>query len=160
MTSLTTWLVVFVLYVWGGPGVHLFAFVMVVGVIVGTYSSIYIASPLLLIFGEGVKELSKVSSTAIRPAIEGAQGREIVIINRRAGEASAMPTIRRGDPDLPGRLGSIIVPSPTVRRSPPCSWFVTSALRVRIVRLPALSMFVTMPPASCTSTTPPATSHT
>jgi len=25
-----TWLVVFVLYVWGGPGVHLFAFVMVV----------------------------------------------------------------------------------------------------------------------------------
>ena len=37
----------------GGEGVHLFAFVMVVGVIVGTYSSIYIASPLLLIFGEG-----------------------------------------------------------------------------------------------------------
>ena len=41
------------LYVFGGEGVHLFAFVMVVGVIVGTYSSIYIASPLLLIFGEG-----------------------------------------------------------------------------------------------------------
>ena len=29
------------------------SFVVVVGVIVGTYSSIYIASPLLLIFGEG-----------------------------------------------------------------------------------------------------------
>ena len=40
----------------GGPGVHLFAFVMVVGVIVGTYSSIYIASPLLLMFGEGKHE--------------------------------------------------------------------------------------------------------
>src|SRR5262245_3688855 len=53
LASLTTWLVVFVLYVWGGPGVKLFGFVMVVGVIVGTYSSIYIASPLLLIFGEG-----------------------------------------------------------------------------------------------------------
>jgi SecD/SecF fusion protein len=53
LTSFITWLVVFVLYVWGGPGVHLFAFVMVVGVVVGTYSSIYIASPLLLIFGEG-----------------------------------------------------------------------------------------------------------
>jgi preprotein translocase subunit SecF len=37
----------------GGPGVRLFAFVMIVGVVVGTYSSIYIASPLLLIFGEG-----------------------------------------------------------------------------------------------------------
>ena len=56
LSSLTVWLVVFVLYVFGGPGVHLFAFVMVVGVIVGTYSSIYIASPLLLMFGEGHRE--------------------------------------------------------------------------------------------------------
>jgi SecD/SecF fusion protein len=55
LTSFATWLVVFVLYVMGGEGVHLFAFVMVVGVVVGTYSSIYIASPLLLIFGEGAK---------------------------------------------------------------------------------------------------------
>ena len=56
LASLTVWLVVFVLYLFGGPGVHLFAFVMVIGVIVGTYSSIYIASPLLLMFGEGVHE--------------------------------------------------------------------------------------------------------
>ena len=55
LASLATWLVVVVLYFFGGEGVHLFAFVMVVGVIVGTYSSIYIASPLLLIFGEGAK---------------------------------------------------------------------------------------------------------
>ena len=56
LTSFVTWLVVLVLYIWGGEGVHLFAFVMVVGVIVGTYSSIYIASPLLLIFGEGIEK--------------------------------------------------------------------------------------------------------
>src|SRR5262249_26394158 len=55
LTSFATWLVVVVLYCFGGEGVHLFAFVMVIGVIVGTYSSIYIASPLLLIFGEGVR---------------------------------------------------------------------------------------------------------
>jgi SecD/SecF fusion protein len=55
LSSLTTWLVVIVLYVAGGPGVHLFAFVMVIGVVVGTYSSIYVASPLLLLFGEGGK---------------------------------------------------------------------------------------------------------
>jgi SecD/SecF fusion protein len=55
LTSFSVWLVVFVLYWWGGEGVHLFAFVMVIGVIVGTYSSIYIASPLLLIFGEGAR---------------------------------------------------------------------------------------------------------
>ncbi|WP_020468283.1 protein translocase subunit SecDF [Zavarzinella formosa] len=53
LASLTTFLVVIVLYAFGGEGVHLFAFVMVVGVIVGTYSSIYIAAPLLLVFGEG-----------------------------------------------------------------------------------------------------------
>lgn len=53
LTSFITWLVVLVLYIWGGEGVHLFAFVMVVGVVVGTYSSIYVASPLLLMFGEG-----------------------------------------------------------------------------------------------------------
>jgi SecD/SecF fusion protein len=58
LSSLTVWLVVVVLYFFGGPGVHLFAFVMVVGVIVGTYSSIYIASPLLLMFGEGKHEES------------------------------------------------------------------------------------------------------
>jgi SecD/SecF fusion protein len=56
LASLTVWLVVFVLYVFGGPGVHLFGFVMVIGVIVGTYSSIYIAAPLLLMFGEGKHE--------------------------------------------------------------------------------------------------------
>src|SRR5205807_4071933 len=58
LASLTTWLVVVVLYLFGGSGVHLFAFVMVVGVIVGTYSSIYVASPLLLIFGEGTPKVS------------------------------------------------------------------------------------------------------
>jgi SecD/SecF fusion protein len=55
LTSFATWLVVIVLYIFGGEGVHLFSFVMVIGVIVGTYSSIYIASPLLLIFGEGAR---------------------------------------------------------------------------------------------------------
>jgi SecD/SecF fusion protein len=53
LASLTTWLVVFVLYVFGGEGVHLFSYVMVVGVIIGTYSSIFVASPLLLILKEG-----------------------------------------------------------------------------------------------------------
>ena len=68
LSSLTVWLVVFVLYWAGGPGVHLFAFVMVVGVIVGTYSSIYIAAPLLLIFGEGRHEELKAAQGAKLPA--------------------------------------------------------------------------------------------
>ena len=57
LASLTVFLVVGVLYWFGGEGVHLFAFVMVIGVLVGTYSSIYIASPLLLILGEGTPKV-------------------------------------------------------------------------------------------------------
>ncbi len=52
LTSGTTLLAVFVLYVLGGAGVHEFAFAMFVGVVVGTYSSIAIAAPLLLFMGE------------------------------------------------------------------------------------------------------------
>lgn len=68
LTSLTTWLVVVVLYFFGGEGVHLFAYVMVVGVIVGTYSSIYVASPLLLIFGEGRPQSGGMTALGTPPA--------------------------------------------------------------------------------------------
>jgi SecD/SecF fusion protein len=67
LASLATWLVVVVLYFFGGEGVHLFAYVMVVGVIVGTYSSIYIASPLLLIFGEGVSAKTPIREREPQP---------------------------------------------------------------------------------------------
>jgi SecD/SecF fusion protein len=53
LTSMTVFLVSIVLYAFGGEGVHLFAFVMVVGVLISTYSSIFVASPLLLFLGEG-----------------------------------------------------------------------------------------------------------
>lgn len=48
LTSLTTLLVVSALYFLGGEVIHDFAFVLMVGVVVGTYSSIFIASPILL----------------------------------------------------------------------------------------------------------------
>ncbi|MDA1165006.1 MAG: protein translocase subunit SecD [Planctomycetota bacterium] len=48
LTSLTTFFVVAILYLFGGEGIHGFAFCLLVGVIVGTYSSIYVASPVLL----------------------------------------------------------------------------------------------------------------
>ncbi len=47
LTSITTFLAVGVLYVWGGASVHGFSFALMIGVIVGTYSSIGIATPLL-----------------------------------------------------------------------------------------------------------------
>jgi SecD/SecF fusion protein len=48
LTSFTTFMVVTILYVFGGAGIHDFAYCLVIGVVVGTYSSIYIASPVLL----------------------------------------------------------------------------------------------------------------
>lgn len=47
ITSLTTLLVILVLLVYGGEVIRPFSFTMLVGVIIGTYSSIYIASALL-----------------------------------------------------------------------------------------------------------------
>jgi len=48
LTSFTAWLVVIILYVLGGEGLHGFAFALVVGFLSGTYSTIYIASPILV----------------------------------------------------------------------------------------------------------------
>ncbi len=47
ITSLTTFMVVFVLWFFGGEVIHYFAFAMIIGVIVGTYSSIFVASPIV-----------------------------------------------------------------------------------------------------------------
>ena len=44
VTSLTTFFVVLVLFLFGGEVIHTFAFAMIIGVIIGTYSSIFIAS--------------------------------------------------------------------------------------------------------------------
>jgi SecD/SecF fusion protein len=50
LTAFTVFLTVLILYVLGGEGIHGFAFCMVVGAIAGTYSTVYIASPLVLRF--------------------------------------------------------------------------------------------------------------
>ena len=48
VTSVTTFLVVLILFLVGGEVIHSFAFAMIVGVIVGTYSSIFVASPVVI----------------------------------------------------------------------------------------------------------------
>ncbi len=50
LTSVTTFLVVFALYVLGGDIIHDFAFAMLIGLVVGTYSSVFVASPVVLYF--------------------------------------------------------------------------------------------------------------
>ncbi len=69
LTSLTTFFVVFTLFMFGGEIIHPFAFTLLVGVVVGTYSSIFVASPILLWFGFDVKNYhSKLAEKAKREA--------------------------------------------------------------------------------------------
>ena len=63
ITSGLTWIVVLGLFIFGGEAVNSFAFVLVVGVLVGTYSSIYIASPILVLW----KQLSASRSSRSSP---------------------------------------------------------------------------------------------
>ena len=50
MTSITTLIALFSLYIFGGEVIKPFAFAMIIGVFIGTYSSIFIAVPTLLLF--------------------------------------------------------------------------------------------------------------
>ena len=52
MTSLTVFLTLLVLFIFGGEVTRGFAFAMLIGVLVGTYSSIFVASPILMDFGK------------------------------------------------------------------------------------------------------------
>ena len=52
LTSGLTFLVVVALFFLGGEVLHGFAFVMLVGIIVGTYSSVFIAAPLVIVWEE------------------------------------------------------------------------------------------------------------
>ena len=51
MTSLTTLLVLFALFYLGGEVIHSFAGALLIGVVIGTYSSIYVASSTILAMG-------------------------------------------------------------------------------------------------------------
>lgn len=48
ITSLTTFLSAIALFVWGGEVIHDFSFALLVGIVVGVYSSVYVASPVVL----------------------------------------------------------------------------------------------------------------
>jgi len=59
LTSLTTFFVVLTLFLMGGEIIHGFSFTLLVGIVVGTYSSIFIASPLLMMMGFDVENYRK-----------------------------------------------------------------------------------------------------
>jgi preprotein translocase subunit SecF len=69
LTSGLTFLTVLSLFLFGGPVLNAFSFALVVGIIVGTYSSIFIASPILVFwqnFLEGRKRTAPLAVAAAR----------------------------------------------------------------------------------------------
>jgi preprotein translocase subunit SecF len=60
MTSFTTLLVLFALFIFGGELIHNFALALIVGIVIGTYSSIYVASAFALLLGISKADLMPV----------------------------------------------------------------------------------------------------
>ncbi len=60
MTSTTTLMVLIALFYFGGEIIHGFAFTLIAGVVIGTYSSIYVASTVLLVLGVSKFDLMEV----------------------------------------------------------------------------------------------------
>ncbi len=80
LTSLTTFFVVVTLYFFGGEIINGFSFTMLIGVVVGTYSSIFVASPFLKWLGfdveafkrrEAQKEKLRIEKEKMRAQYEG-----------------------------------------------------------------------------------------
>jgi preprotein translocase subunit SecF len=59
MTVSTTLLVLIALFFWGGEVIHDFALVLIVGIALGTYSSIFVASPTLLLLEQWYKRMAE-----------------------------------------------------------------------------------------------------
>ena len=71
LTSVTTLIALLSLYVFGGQVIRGFTFAMIWGVLVGTYSSVYVASPLLLLLGVK-RDWSGLGGAKVKqPAAEG-----------------------------------------------------------------------------------------
>ena len=65
MTSVLTLFVVVALFVYGGESIHGFALALIIGIIVGTYSSIYVAGALAVVMGLDKKDFLKITRKEI-----------------------------------------------------------------------------------------------
>lgn len=74
MTSGLTLLTALALLIWGGRVLHGFAFALVFGIIIGTYSSVFIASPIVLFWhNRADKRRKEVSAASAARAVDAAR---------------------------------------------------------------------------------------
>lgn len=78
MTSGLTFLAVIALFLFGGPVLHGFAFALVVGILIGTYSSVFVASPIVLFWHNWADKRRKTppAPPAAKP-VESVQARQM-----------------------------------------------------------------------------------
>ncbi len=86
MTSGLTFLTVIALLIWGGPVLHAFSFALVCGIIVGTYSSVFIASPIVLFWHNYIDARKKGRPAAVTAATRPAEGARKSPAPTRAGK--------------------------------------------------------------------------
>ena len=65
MTSMLTLIVVVSLFLYGGETIHGFAFALILGIVIGTYSSIYVAGALAISLGLSRKDLLPASKQEV-----------------------------------------------------------------------------------------------
>jgi preprotein translocase subunit SecF len=68
MTSVLTGIAMAALYFFGGPAVHGFALTMLIGIVIGTLSSIFFANPIL--YWLGVSKVDLMPATRENPELE------------------------------------------------------------------------------------------
>ena len=69
LTSLTVWIVVWTLFLFGGGAINDFALIMLVGVVVGTYSTVFIASAIVAAWHKG----PRVAQAKVTPRVAEAE---------------------------------------------------------------------------------------
>ena len=80
MTSGLTFLTVVALFLFGGPVLHGFSFALVVGILIGTYSSVFVASPIVLYWHDRMEARRKaVPATLAKPVTTPVSTKKTVI---------------------------------------------------------------------------------
>jgi preprotein translocase subunit SecF len=97
LTSGLTFVTVVALFLFGGPVLHGFSFALVVGIIIGTYSSVFIASPIVLFWHNFADKRKK------RPVAVGAQGGRPESIAGSAGGGQSPPNKPAASPRTAGK---------------------------------------------------------
>ncbi|WP_038150382.1 protein translocase subunit SecF [Thiomicrorhabdus chilensis] len=95
MTSLTTLLVLLALFFLGGEIIHGFALALIVGVVVGTYSSTYVASAIALVMGVSKEDLMKAPKEGVDNEQEEAELQRLFLEQEAKREARELAKAHR-----------------------------------------------------------------